>query len=64
MPVAFANTGYAATCSGAGAIAGFPFIPFVAKTSASVLTVTTSNGQGSAAMISSFGEIDCVVAHP
>ena len=64
MPVAFANTGYAPACSGAGAITGFPFIPFVAKTSASVLTVTISNGQGSAAMISTFGEIDCVVAHP
>ena len=63
-PTPFADTGYAVVCSGAGTITGFPFIPFVAKTSASVVTVTTSNGQGSAAMLSNFTEIDCQGIHP
>jgi hypothetical protein len=63
-PTAFADTGYSPHCSGVGTITGFPFIPFLAKTSESVITVTTSNGQNNAAVVSSFGEIDCEAGHP
>ena len=63
-PTAFADHNYAANCTGTGTITGFPFIPFVTGKLDGSLTVTTSNGQGSAAMISSFSEIDCTGIHP
>ena len=61
-PSSFADAGYTVACQGIGNIE-FPFIPYVTKLAGSV-TVTTSNGQGSAAIASSFGEIDCSGFHP
>lgn len=61
-PVPFVDANYAVTCMGIGRT-GFPFVPFSTKT-ASVVTVTTSNGENAAATASSFNEIDCKGSHP
>lgn len=54
------NTNYFVSCTGVGIASGFPYIATATKGTSSV-TVTTSNGQGSAAVASSYTEIDCVV---
>ena len=59
---AFPDHNYSVNCTGTGTITGFPFIPFVTGKLVGSFTVTTSNGQNNAAMISSFSEIDCTGA--
>jgi hypothetical protein len=54
------DTNYAVSCSGVGTITGFPYIAGVAKNTGSV-AVTISNGQGSAAEVSTYSEIDCTI---
>lgn len=62
-PSSFADTNYSVTCMGIGAT-NFPFIPYAQSKSTTQVSVVTSNGQGSAAAVSSFGEIDCTGVHP
>jgi hypothetical protein len=63
-PTAFVDSNYTLTCTGLGVAAGFPFIPYTTSKSSTGVIVTTSNGQGSAAMISAVSEIDCSGIHP
>jgi hypothetical protein len=62
-PSSFADTAYSVSCTGTGTITGAPYIAGASKANGSVV-VTISNGQGSQAVVSTYGEIDCIGVHP
>jgi hypothetical protein len=61
-PTAFADTNYALTCTPSAPTTGLQANIYATKT-ANAVTITLQNGQGSAAVATTVGEIDCYGVH-
>ena len=60
---AFADTNYYAVCSGV-TLTGNPYIADINTFATGSVTVTISNGQGSAATASTYAKLQCIGIHP